>query len=72
MPVLVGLFAMRALARTISPWLVGAIMAGTAGLMVYISADELIPSSAGKTSDHSVIFSLIAGVAAVIALRMLY
>jgi len=71
-PVLVGFFAMRAVSRTISPWLVGVIMAGTAGLMVYISADELIPSSAGKTSDHSVIFSLIAGVAVVIGLQLLY
>ncbi len=71
-PVLIGFFAMRALSRAISPWLVGVIMAATAGLMVYISADELIPASAGKTSDHSVIFSLIAGVAVVIGLRMLY
>jgi zinc transporter, ZIP family len=71
-PVLIGFLTMHALSRRISAWLIGLIMAATAGLMVYISADELIPSSAGKTADHSVIFSLIAGVAVVIGLRMLY
>jgi zinc transporter, ZIP family len=71
-PVLIGFFAMRALSQRLGPWLIGLIMAGTSGLMIYISADELIPTSAGKTGDHSVIFSLIAGVLVVIALRMLY
>ena len=42
--------------------LVGLLVAGTAGLMIYISADELIPFSCSVNSDHRSIFSFFAGV----------
>jgi ZIP family zinc transporter len=47
------------------------IIAATAGLMIYISADELIPTSCCKMTNHSTIFSLIAGVVFVLLLGLL-
>ncbi len=41
---------------------VGLLVGATAGLMIYISSDELIPVSCCKMSDHTTIFSLVAGV----------
>ncbi len=42
----------------------------TAGLMIYITADELIPNScAGE--NHQTIFSLLAGIVFVVLLRMI-
>lgn len=48
--------------------LVGFLIAATAGLMVYISSDELIPTSCCRATGHSTIFSLILGVLSVILL----
>jgi zinc transporter ZupT len=42
-------------------------MAATAGLMIYISSDELIPA-AFEVKDHTSIFALMAGVVFVILL----
>jgi len=50
---------------------VGFLTAATAGLMIYISSDELIPSSCWKLTNHSTIFSLILGVLSVILLGLL-
>jgi zinc transporter ZupT len=41
----------------------------TAGLMIYICADELIPASCNKTTHHSTIFSLIFGTVFVVLLK---
>jgi zinc transporter, ZIP family len=49
----------------------GFIIAATAGVMIYISADELIPVSCcrvGEETGHSTIFSLVLGVLVVILL----
>ncbi|MBN2459085.1 ZIP family metal transporter [Candidatus Woesearchaeota archaeon] len=53
---------------------IGVIMAATAGLMIYIAGDELIPCSCNKNLkhwSHSTIFSLITGVVSVILLGLL-
>lgn len=50
---------------------VGLLTAATAGIMIYISADELIPVSCSKMTNHSTIFSLILGVLLVILLGLL-
>ena len=50
---------------------VGMLIAATAGVMIYISADELIPTSCAKMTDHTTIFSLIAGVISVVLLGLL-
>lgn len=70
-PTVIGFFAMYYLYQYISMQWVGLFIAATAGLMIYISSDELIPSSCSKLTKHSTIFSLIAGVLLVILLRLL-
>ncbi len=67
-PIVAGYVFARYLYRNIDPQLVGVIVAATAGVMVYISADELIPASCFKLTNHSTIFSLIAGVIFVVLL----
>ncbi|MBN2251789.1 MAG: ZIP family metal transporter [Candidatus Altiarchaeota archaeon] len=47
---------------------VGFLVAATAGIMIYISADELIPFSCDGCKGHGPIFSLIAGVVFVVLL----
>ncbi|MFH1248993.1 MAG: ZIP family metal transporter [archaeon] len=61
-PTLLGFLLAYFLLRNISPLFIGLITAATAGLMIYISADELIPASCSKTTNHSTIFSLMVGV----------
>jgi zinc transporter, ZIP family len=68
-PVLLGYVFGYFLYSLIPSSVVGLLIAMTAGIMIYISADELIPTS--KWKDHSTIFSLIAGVLLVILLGML-
>lgn len=68
LPIVAGYLLGRALYQAIPPELVGFLIAATAGVMVYISADELIPASCFKLSSHSTIFSLIAGVVFVVLL----
>ncbi|MGE5473629.1 MAG: ZIP family metal transporter [Ignavibacteriales bacterium] len=48
----------------------GVIIAATAGFMIYICTDELIPASSFKLSNHSTIFSFMSGVILVIFLGM--
>ena len=50
---------------------IGFLLAATAGIMVYISADELIPLSCSDDTSHYAIFSLIAGVILVLILGLL-
>jgi ZIP family zinc transporter len=68
-PTLAGFVVSYYLLPGIPLGVVGLFMAFTAGLMIYISADELIPLSCGnhkKRFSHSTIFSLIFGVLFVI------
>lgn len=51
--------------------LIGFIMAATAGMMIYISADELIPLSCSSDTNHHAIISFIAGVVMVIILGII-
>lgn len=73
-PILLGFFAARFLFQKISLTAIGLVIAATAGLMIYISADELIPSSCQKHFkkwSHSTIFSLITGILFVIMLGLI-
>ena len=56
-PILVGYIAARFLFENISPQIIGFVIGATAGLMIYITADELIPTSCAGT-NHRTIFSL--------------
>jgi len=73
-PLIVGFFFAHFLYQHISLNLVGMLISATAGIMIYISADELIPCSCGNEKNngsHSTIFSLIAGVLLVVMLGYL-
>jgi ZIP family zinc transporter len=69
-PILLGYLLARYLFLNISPQVVGFITGATAGLMIYITADELIPHSCAGT-NHQTIFSLIIGVVFVIFLGLM-
>jgi len=69
-PVLAGFILARYLFQNISPQVIGLIVGATAGLMIYITADELIPNSCAGT-NHRTIFSLLAGVVFVILLGLI-
>ena len=66
-PVLIGYVTARTLFQHVSPQLVGLLTGATAGLMIYITADELIPHSCAGT-NHQTIFSLMLGVVFVMLL----
>lgn len=68
-PILVGYFVARYAFESISSQVVGFLIAATAGLMIYITVDELIPNScAGE--NHTTIFAFLAGVVLVILLQL--
>ena len=68
-PIIIGFFLAWAVFETISQQLMGFIVAATAGLMIYITVDELIPNScAGE--NHQTIFSFMAGVILVMLLQL--
>jgi ZIP family zinc transporter len=60
-PILAGFFTARYAFQNIPPELIGFIIAATAGLMTYITVDELIPSGCAGSS-HQTIFALIVGI----------
>ncbi len=70
-PILVGFLIANQLYQYFSNNLIGFIISATAGLMIYITADELIPASCCKTTNHETIFSLIFGILMVILLGLL-
>ncbi|MBB5830809.1 zinc transporter ZupT [Brachybacterium aquaticum] len=51
------------LAPLMSGGAMGAILAGVAGVMVFVSLDELLPAAEETGEHHTVIYSLIAGMA---------
>ncbi len=70
-PILAGFIFAKFIFQQISNNLIGFIVGATAGLMIYITSDELIPSSCCRTTNHSTIFSLIAGILFVILLGLI-
>jgi ZIP family zinc transporter len=70
-PTVFGFLLARFLFTGIPNELVGVIMGATAGLMIYISSDELIPAASRESSDHGTIFSHMAGIAMVMLLGLL-
>jgi len=69
-PILAGYILARYLFKNITPQIIGFIIGATAGLMIYITVDELIPTSCAGT-NHMTIFSLIVGVIFVILLGLI-
>jgi ZIP family zinc transporter len=64
---LVAYAALRLLIRgpadVIPPQIMGVLFAGIAGIMVYISVDELLPTSRVYGKGHDSIYGLVAGMA---------
>jgi ZIP family zinc transporter len=69
-PIVAGYFSARYLFQTISSHLIGFVVAATAGLMIYIVADELIPNACAG-SNHQTIFFLISGIVFVMMLGLI-
>jgi len=66
-PILAGYITARYVFQQLSPVAIALLSSATAGLMIYITADELIPNAC-VGSNHQTIFSLILGIAFVILL----
>jgi zinc transporter, ZIP family len=71
-PIIAGFFIASYVFQKIPTTLIGLIIAATAGLMIYITIDEIIPSCCCKVTDHKTMFSFIIGVIFVILLGLLH
>ena len=69
-PILIGFLSARYLFQNIPTQVVGFIISATAGLMIYITVDELIPTSCAGT-NHQTIFWLISGIIFVVFLGLI-
>ena len=69
-PLLIGYLLARYILGSITPGVLGFIIGATAGLMIYITLDEIIPNSCAGT-DHTTIFSLLTGIIFVILLGLI-
>ncbi|MBN2142883.1 ZIP family metal transporter [Candidatus Woesearchaeota archaeon] len=70
-PTILGFLIARYFFQYLTPGLLGVIIAATAGIMIYISADELIPASCSMNTNHSTIFSFVIGILFVILLGLI-
>jgi ZIP family zinc transporter len=70
-PTVAGLTFAYFLFDLIPLWIAGMLAGLTAGLMIYISAHELIPATCSIEKNHATIFSLISGVIFVVLLSLL-
>jgi ZIP family zinc transporter len=69
LPILIGYFLARRVFVAVPSEVTGFIIAATAGLMIYITVDELIPNScAGQ--DHRTVFTFVGGILFVMLLGM--
>ena len=69
-PLLIGYLLARYIFSSITPGVLGFIIGATAGLMIYITLDEIIPNSCAG-NDHTTIFSLLTGIIFVILLGLI-
>jgi ZIP family zinc transporter len=69
-PLLIGYLLARYIFSSITPGVLGFIIGATAGLMIYITLDEIIPNSCAGT-DHTTVFSLLTGIIFVILLGLI-
>jgi len=70
-PILVGFGIASVLYKYISDSLIGLIAGLTAGFMIYITSDGIIPTACSCTTNHKPIFSLIIGIVFVILLGII-
>jgi ZIP family zinc transporter len=67
-PILVGYLVAVILYDQITASATGFIVGATAGFMIYITGDKILPTSFGKNPEHSTIFSFIIGILFVVIL----
>jgi len=67
-PILVGYLVATFLYDQITSSATGFIVGATAGFMIYITGDKILPTSFGKNPEHSTIFSFIIGILFVVIL----
>jgi ZIP family zinc transporter len=70
-PVVVGFIFAYSLYQYISIELIGLLTAVTAGIMIYISGDELIPVSSRQMTNHHTIFSFMVGILLVLVVNLI-
>jgi zinc transporter, ZIP family len=70
-PLVIGFLLSFFLLQNVSEVVLGFMMALAAGIIIYISVDELIPAISQKVSKHKTIFSFILGVLFVIVMEAL-
>lgn len=70
LPIVAGYLTARYIFQSIDPQVIAFIIGGTAGLMIYITTDELIPNSCAGES-HQTIFCLVTGILFVLMLRLI-
>jgi ZIP family zinc transporter len=68
-PIVFGFLLASILKNLISSNMNGLIVGATAGFMIYITGDEIIPTSCGDNTTHKPIISLIIGILFVIILQ---
>lgn len=68
-PLIIGFLFAYFLYQNVSLTVVGLITAMTAGFMIYISADELIPASSKKMTNQVTIISFVIGILFVVLLN---
>lgn len=62
-----AVFGALLLAPILTPYLVALMLAFVAGVMVYVSLDELLPAAREQAQEHEVALSLIVGIALMLA-----
>ena len=70
LPIVAGFLAARFLFSMISPSTMSVLVGATAGLMIYISANELMPTAQEGNSGRQTIFFFMVGIATVILLEL--
>ena len=70
-PIVLGFLLASFLKNIISTTMIGLIVGVTAGFMIYITGDEIIPTSCGEHTSHKTIISLIIGILFVIILDVI-
>ncbi len=71
-PTVIGIILAYHFSRYLPLYLVGMMIGGVAGLMIYITAEALIPCTSYKVSHHHTVISLICGVLLVLVLQMMH
>lgn len=69
LPILFGYLAARHLFVRINPDMMSLLVGGTAGLMIYITADELMPAARSEDSRQTIFFFIV-GIVAVMMLEL--